>query len=166
MSRSDPVARLLNDVTTANPPYTHIVQDSGTEMYKQHSNRAASEQQTSRRTTNGYMPVRSSNKNEYDSTLMLTTYVQIEDYGLIGNMRTCAMVATDGGLDYMCWYAPARSSWCMSNSQGPISTHPRSSAVYWTKTMADILQSARPATTYAPLSSIISPRAIYCKHVI
>lgn len=39
--------------------------------------------QSSRRTANGYMP--------------------IEDYGLIGNMRTCAMVATDGGLDYMCW---------------------------------------------------------------
>ncbi|KAL6707561.1 hypothetical protein ACN47E_003910 [Coniothyrium glycines] len=38
---------------------------------------------SSRRTTNGYMP--------------------IEDYGLIGNMRTCAMVSTDGGLDYMCW---------------------------------------------------------------
>lgn len=32
-----------------------------------------------------------------------TGYMPIEDYGLIGNMRTCAMVATDGGLDYMCW---------------------------------------------------------------
>ncbi|KAH8724495.1 glycosyl hydrolase [Phaeosphaeriaceae sp. PMI808] len=39
--------------------------------------------QTSRRAANGYMP--------------------IEDYGFIGNMRTCAMIATDGGLDYMCW---------------------------------------------------------------
>lgn len=29
---------------------------------------------------------------------------QIEDYGLIGNMRTCALVATDGGLDFMCWF--------------------------------------------------------------
>jgi GH15 family glucan-1,4-alpha-glucosidase len=28
---------------------------------------------------------------------------QIEEYGLIGNMRTCALVATDGGLDFMCW---------------------------------------------------------------
>lgn len=28
---------------------------------------------------------------------------QIEYYGLIGNMRTCALVATDGGVDYMCW---------------------------------------------------------------
>lgn len=32
-----------------------------------------------------------------------TGYVPVEDYGLIGNMRTCALVATDGGLDFMCW---------------------------------------------------------------
>lgn len=32
-----------------------------------------------------------------------TGYMPIENYGLIGNMRTCALVATDGGLDYMCW---------------------------------------------------------------
>ncbi|KAF2147161.1 glycoside hydrolase family 15 protein [Aplosporella prunicola CBS 121167] len=30
-------------------------------------------------------------------------YMPIEHYGLIGNMRTCALVATDGGLDFMCW---------------------------------------------------------------
>lgn len=47
----------------------------------------------SRHTGNGYMP--------------------IEDYGLIGNMRTCAMVATDGGLDYMCWpYFDSPSVFC------------------------------------------------------
>ncbi|KAF2877866.1 hypothetical protein BDV95DRAFT_556193 [Massariosphaeria phaeospora] len=33
-----------------------------------------------------------------------TGYMPIEDYGLIGNMKTCALVATDGGLDFMCWY--------------------------------------------------------------
>ncbi|KAF2203884.1 glycosyl hydrolase [Delitschia confertaspora ATCC 74209] len=32
-----------------------------------------------------------------------TGYMPIEDYGLIGNMRTCALVGTDGGLDFMCW---------------------------------------------------------------
>ncbi|KAI9835268.1 MAG: hypothetical protein M1819_002412 [Sarea resinae] len=32
-----------------------------------------------------------------------TGYMPIENYGLIGNMRTCAMVGVDGGLDYMCW---------------------------------------------------------------
>ena len=30
-------------------------------------------------------------------------YMPIENYGLIGNMRTCAMVATDGSIDFMCW---------------------------------------------------------------
>ena len=32
-----------------------------------------------------------------------TGYLPIEQYGLIGNMRTAALVAIDGGLDYMCW---------------------------------------------------------------
>lgn len=31
-------------------------------------------------------------------------YLPIEDYGLIGNMRTCALVGIDGSLDFMCWY--------------------------------------------------------------
>ncbi|KIW03008.1 uncharacterized protein PV09_05666 [Verruconis gallopava] len=30
-------------------------------------------------------------------------YMPIENYGLIGNMRTCAMVANDGAVDFMCW---------------------------------------------------------------
>jgi GH15 family glucan-1,4-alpha-glucosidase len=30
-------------------------------------------------------------------------YLPIEDYGMIGNMRTCALVGLDGSLDYMCW---------------------------------------------------------------
>ncbi|KAF2088455.1 glycoside hydrolase family 15 protein [Saccharata proteae CBS 121410] len=43
---------------------------------------------------------------EHDPTHLRTSnqgYMPIEHYGLIGNMRTCAMVATDGGLDFMCW---------------------------------------------------------------
>jgi hypothetical protein len=32
-----------------------------------------------------------------------TGYLPIENYGLIGNMRTCAMVALDGSIDFMCW---------------------------------------------------------------
>lgn len=30
-------------------------------------------------------------------------YLPIENYGIIGNMRTCALVGMDGSLDYMCW---------------------------------------------------------------
>jgi hypothetical protein len=35
-----------------------------------------------------------------------TGYIPIENYGLIGNMRTCALVGLDGSLDFMCWYMP------------------------------------------------------------
>jgi hypothetical protein len=31
-------------------------------------------------------------------------YIAIENYGLIGNMRTCALVSLDGSIDHMCWY--------------------------------------------------------------
>ncbi|KAJ5908868.1 hypothetical protein N7495_001550 [Penicillium taxi] len=31
------------------------------------------------------------------------TYNPIEDYGLIGDMHTCALVSKQGSLDYMCW---------------------------------------------------------------
>lgn len=97
----DARARLLRDITSSRlPPDRH----SGTELYRQHSNKQmqnpktkrssdATQTSSSRRTANGYMP--------------------IEDYGLIGNMRTCAMVATDGGLDYMCWpYFDSPSVFC------------------------------------------------------
>lgn len=30
-------------------------------------------------------------------------YLPIEDYGIIGNMRTCALVGIDGSIDFMCW---------------------------------------------------------------
>jgi GH15 family glucan-1,4-alpha-glucosidase len=32
-----------------------------------------------------------------------TSYIAIEDYGLIGDMHTCALVSKAGSLDYMCW---------------------------------------------------------------
>ncbi|KAK6353076.1 hypothetical protein TWF696_005066 [Orbilia brochopaga] len=32
-----------------------------------------------------------------------TGYLPIEAYGLIGNMRTCALVGIDGGIDQLCW---------------------------------------------------------------
>lgn len=30
-------------------------------------------------------------------------YLPIENYGMIGNMRTCALVGIDGSIDFMCW---------------------------------------------------------------
>ncbi len=30
-------------------------------------------------------------------------YLPIENYGIIGNMRTCALVGIDGSVDFMCW---------------------------------------------------------------
>jgi hypothetical protein len=33
-------------------------------------------------------------------------YLPIENYGLIGNMRTCALVGMDGSVDFMCWCVP------------------------------------------------------------
>ncbi|KKA28439.1 hypothetical protein TD95_005313, partial [Thielaviopsis punctulata] len=30
-------------------------------------------------------------------------YLPIEDYGMIGNMHTCALIGIDGALDFMCW---------------------------------------------------------------
>ncbi|KNG89950.1 putative glycosyl hydrolase [Aspergillus nomiae NRRL 13137] len=32
-------------------------------------------------------------------------YCSIEDYGIIGDMHTCALVSKNGGLDFMCWPA-------------------------------------------------------------
>lgn len=32
-------------------------------------------------------------------------YLPIDDYGMIGNMHTCALVGLDGSVDFMCWWA-------------------------------------------------------------
>ncbi|CAO2654169.1 Nn.00g109020.m01.CDS01 [Neocucurbitaria sp. VM-36] len=75
--------------------HTHVNKSEKEEM--QNSNRKTADtgahNASSRRAANGYMP--------------------IEDYGLIGNMRTCAMVGIDGGIDYMCWpYFDSPSVFC------------------------------------------------------
>lgn len=41
---------------------------------------------------------------EHHSRRNSTGYLPIENYGLIGNMRTCALVGIDGSIDFMCWY--------------------------------------------------------------
>ena len=30
-------------------------------------------------------------------------FLPIEDYGLIGDMHTCALVSKEGSIDFMCW---------------------------------------------------------------
>ncbi|KAK5990938.1 hypothetical protein PT974_09213 [Cladobotryum mycophilum] len=30
-------------------------------------------------------------------------YLPIEDYGMVGNMHTCALIGIDGSVDFMCW---------------------------------------------------------------
>ncbi|KAI0852545.1 glycoside hydrolase family 15 protein [Daldinia vernicosa] len=37
------------------------------------------------------------------STRDAAGYLPIENYGMIGNMRTCALVSMDGSVDFMCW---------------------------------------------------------------
>ncbi|KAI0438098.1 Six-hairpin glycosidase-like protein [Xylaria telfairii] len=37
------------------------------------------------------------------STRDASGYLPIEHYGMIGNMRTCALVSIDGSIDFMCW---------------------------------------------------------------
>jgi hypothetical protein len=43
-------------------------------------------------------------------------YLPIEDYGMIGNMHTCALVGMDGSLDFMCWYALSCTSFITSSA--------------------------------------------------
>lgn len=51
-------------------------------------------------------PESSAEKKMFDHTGLRQAgggYMPIEHYGLIGNMHTAAMVATDGSIDMMCW---------------------------------------------------------------
>lgn len=64
-----PGARLLQDITSSISPHLHLERDSGTELYRQRSeemqnpkskreNGVAGQDQSTRRSANGYMPVR------------------------------------------------------------------------------------------------------------
>lgn len=77
-------------------------------------------------------------------------YMPIENYGLIGNMRTCAMVATDGSIDSLCWPyfdSPSIFARLLDKDKGG----------YWSITP----KSAIPPTTkqqYLPSSNVLQTR--------
>ncbi|RHZ67166.1 glycoside hydrolase family 15 protein [Aspergillus thermomutatus] len=50
-----------------------------------------------------------------------STYTSIEDYGLVGDMHTCALISKNGSLDFMCWPVfDSPSVFCriLDNAQG------------------------------------------------
>lgn len=67
-------------------------------------------------------------------------YLPIENYGLIGNMRTCALVGMDGSVDFMCWQVdkPYPSHFRHVRRSNPVpgltSTPRLCSAASWTRT--------------------------------
>ncbi|KAI8939089.1 hypothetical protein NX059_004928 [Plenodomus lindquistii] len=82
-SNSEPNAGPLRDITNSTNSASKQSEAQDKREDKMHKAEDGTQPLSSRRAANGYVP--------------------IEDYGLIGNMRTCAMVASDGGLDYLCW---------------------------------------------------------------
>ncbi len=82
----------------------------------------------------------------------VTGYLPIENYGLIGNMRTCALVGIDGSIDFMCWsvslalvllFGP-EVTLTDCNTTGPILILPPYSAACSTKTRVATLASVLP----------------------
>ncbi|KAF4122461.1 Glucoamylase (glucan-1,4-alpha-glucosidase), GH15 family [Geosmithia morbida] len=79
-------------------------------------------------------------------------YLPIEDYGMIGNMHTCALVGIDGSIDYMCWPVfDSPSVFCRlldKDKGGFFSVSPRRGLNYTTKQQ------------YLPYSCILRTRYI------
>ncbi|KAK3397805.1 Six-hairpin glycosidase-like protein [Sordaria brevicollis] len=80
-------------------------------------------------------------------------YLPIENYGLIGNMRTCALVGMDGSLDFMCWPEfDSPSVFCRlldKDKGGHFSIHPSAHLECTTKQQ------------YLPSSNILQTRYIH-----
>ncbi|KAF1848550.1 glycoside hydrolase family 15 protein [Cucurbitaria berberidis CBS 394.84] len=82
--------------------------NSSTKLHRQHSKKSKEEEIQNAKMERSELGVQRSG-----SRRAANGYLPIEDYGLIGNMRTCAMVGTDGGIDYMCWpYFDSPSVFC------------------------------------------------------
>jgi GH15 family glucan-1,4-alpha-glucosidase len=80
-------------------------------------------------------------------------YLPIENYGLIGNMRTCALVGMDGSVDFMCWPEfDSPSIFCRlldKDKGGHFSIHPAAHLSCTTKQQ------------YLPSSNILQTRYIH-----
>ncbi|CAA9957174.1 Glycosyl hydrolase [Pyrenophora teres f. maculata] len=96
--KTSPGAKLLQDIVNTHASRTPlpVERDSGTELYRQRS-------QEQEKMQNPTLKRWASGTHASNPRRTANGYMSIEDYGLIGNMRTCAMVASDGGIDYMCW---------------------------------------------------------------
>ncbi|KAL3456750.1 Six-hairpin glycosidase-like protein [Aspergillus heterothallicus] len=81
----------------------------------------------------------------------MTAYNAIEDYGIIGDMHTCALVSKSGSIDYMCWPVfDSPSVFCRildANKGGHFSVSPHSS-------VPNILSKQR----YVPYSNLLETR--------
>ncbi|KAG4423514.1 hypothetical protein IFR04_003337 [Cadophora malorum] len=87
-----------------------------------------------------------------------TGYLPIENYGLIGNMRTCALVGIDGSVDFMCWPDfDSPSVFCRlldKDKGGYFTISPPSDKQYTTKQQ------------YLPSSNILQTRYIHEEGVV
>ncbi|OIW35283.1 Six-hairpin glycosidase [Coniochaeta ligniaria NRRL 30616] len=85
-------------------------------------------------------------------------YLPIENYGLIGNMRTCALVGMDGSVDFMCWPDfDSPSVFCRlldKDKGGYFSIHPQPDMTCTTKQQ------------YLPSSNILQTRYIHDQGVV
>ncbi|KAK4101641.1 glycoside hydrolase family 15 protein [Parathielavia hyrcaniae] len=94
-----------------------------------------------------------STQNDSNMRMHGRGYLPIENYGLIGNMRTCALVGMDGSVDFMCWPEfDSPSVFCRlldKDKGGYFSIHPASDLRCTTKQQ------------YLPSSNILQTRYIH-----
>jgi hypothetical protein len=87
----------------------HSVADQRITVPHEHPSKTSSKKRKPLSNFNPYRPNNPMNANMgapagiQTSRRNVTGYLPIENYGLIGNMRTCALVGIDGSIDFMCW---------------------------------------------------------------
>lgn len=98
-----------------------------------------------------------------------TGYLPIEDYGLIGNMHTCALVSVDGSVDFMCWCVlPPRAKIVLTVTLRPNFDSPSVFCRLLDKDKGGWFSIAPPRTTtfttkqqYLPSSNVLQTRYIH-----